>query len=115
VLEDRQARADGVGIAIAGDESGAGSEDDITTSSPDKEKVLQLTIRGKGLQQMSLAVKDTTAIRSILRHFLKEYDMLHRLDSAWIEYDGDRVDSAAEVKDLEDVEDDGCCLDVHVG
>lgn len=65
-----------------------------------------------GAKRMAHSLKDTTLIRQVLRHFLTGLDMADKLNTAWIEYDGDRVDGDTKLCDLEDFE-DGSCLDVH--
>ena len=67
---------------------------------------INLSVRAKGYDALEVTIAKTSTVKSILKHFLKQHDLLDKLNSASIEFDAEPLDLKMRIGDSEIEEDD---------
>lgn len=86
------------------EEEGGNPWDDLPEGS------IGLRVRAKDIEPLELQVLKTSSVRAVLKHFLREHNMMDRFKDARLSFDGDELDlkstieeSGAETDDVMDV------------
>lgn len=66
---------------------------------------IRLTLRSRGLQECPVEIAKTTTVRALLKHYLKAVGMIDRLNDAFVEMEGDKIEPSAKIQETE-IEDD---------
>lgn len=67
--------------------------------------LISITIRGSPTMELSIAVKPSTTIASLLRRYCRKHEIApERAVRMWIEYEGEKLDAALALSTYDDIE-----------
>lgn len=91
-------------------------ENDSDSAAGHDPSLLRLTIRGSATQSLSLALKPSTLISSLLKAYCKKFDVSkERMKKMWIEFDGEKLEGKKRLEEFEGEIEDEETVEVREG